>query len=80
MILTRVAWLLVAIWLLCALLVVPLHRAGIAGNYIIAGALSIAAVGMGGYLVAKGKDLTKNERWGIVLSVPIWMILAFSFL
>ena len=77
--LTRVAWVLVAIWLLCAFLVAPLHQAGIAGQYIIAGALLIASLGMGLYLLAKGKDLTKNDRWGIILSIPVWLLLAYTF-
>jgi|GEM_PF-662542 len=71
--------LVVIIWLLCAFLTVPLHQAGIAGNNVIAGALVIAAVGMGVYLVVKGKDLSKNERWGIILSIPVWLLLAYSF-
>jgi len=78
-VLSGVAWVLVIIWLLCAFLVMPLHQAGIAGQYIITGALTIVAVGMGIYLVVKGKDLTRNERWGIILSIPVWLILAYVF-
>jgi len=75
MVLSRVAWVLAIIWLLCAFLVL----AGIAAQYIIAGALLIASVGMGVYLAAKGKELTKNERWGIILSIPVWLLLAYTF-
>lgn len=55
------------------------NAASIAAQYIIAGALTIAAVGMGIYLAVKGKDLTRNERWGIILSIPVWLILAYVF-
>ena len=79
MVLSRVAWVLAIIWLLCAFLVFPIQRAGIAAQYIIAGALLIASVGMGVYLAAKGKELTKNERWGIILSIPVWLLLAYTF-
>lgn len=77
--LTRIAWLLVAIWLLCALLIVPLDQVGVDGKYILAGAFIAASVGMGIYLCSKWQVLAKTERWGIILSIPVWLLLVYFF-
>ncbi|MGI6435344.1 MAG: hypothetical protein ACOX0F_08295 [Syntrophomonadaceae bacterium] len=73
--LNRVAWLLVFIFLICTLLV---YQWGSCGQYIVAGSLLTASIAMGVYLAAKWSILTSAERWGIIFSIPVWLLLALS--
>lgn len=77
--LNRVAWLLVAVWLLSILFTWELQQRGVNAGYILSAVFLAASVGMGIYLGRKWQVLTKTERWGIILSLPIWLLLAYSF-
>lgn len=79
MMLTRVAWLLVAVWLLSIVFGWELLQRGVNTSYILSAVFLAASVGMGIYLGYKWQVLTKTERWGIILSLPIWLLLAYLF-
>ena len=64
MMLTRVAWLLVAVWLLSILFGWELLQRGVNTSYILSAVFLAASVGMGIYLGYKWQVLTKTERWG----------------
>jgi hypothetical protein len=65
---------LVVIWLVFSLFIRPLPPA----NNILAAVFVAAAAAMGIYLAFKKQYLSDNERWGIILSIPVWLLLAYS--
>lgn len=74
----RVAWLLAAVWLVFILFAYPLQEVGV-GSQTIAAIFLGASIGMGLLLVLKWSALAKTERWGIMFSVPVWLLLAYFF-
>ena len=72
-----VAYLLVIIIVACML--TP-HILGSLGNGIIVGSLLTASLGLLVYLVVRWKSLSVSQRWGISLSIIVWLILMYSFI
>lgn len=50
------------------------------GNGIIVGSLLTASLGLLVYLVVRWKNLSVSQRWGISLSIIVWLVLMYSFI
>ena len=72
-----VTYLLVIIIVACML--TP-HILGSQGNGIIVGSLLTASLGLLVYLVVRWKSLSVSQRWGISLSIIVWLALMYSFI
>jgi hypothetical protein len=72
-----VSYLLVIIIVACML--TP-HILGSLGNGIIVGSLLTASLGLLVYLVVGWKSLSVLQRWGISLSIIVWLTLMYSFI
>lgn len=72
-----VTYLLVIIIVACML--TP-HILGPLGNGIIVGSLLTASLGLLVYLAVRWKSLSVSQRWGISLSIIVWLALMYSFI
>ena len=72
-----VAYLMVVIIVGCMLTASML---GSLGNGIIVGSLLTASLGLLVYLVVRWESLPVAQRWGISLSIIVWLALMYSFI
>lgn len=72
-----VSWLLAIIIVSCML---ASHVLGSLEKGIIVGSLLLATLGLLVYLVMSWKRIPGVQRWGIIFSIPVWLLLMYGFL